>query len=738
MLSQSLEEQDDMAQQTYQIGNLDCPNCAKELETGVQRLSGVSFARVDFNNGRLILEGAVSDAALRQRVEAFGSTLITPDEAEQAGAAAPARGGVRGFWDYLLSTQETRMALMGAATIALALIAGGIGLDPFIQNMLYTVALSIALWPVARSGINTLRINRQFSINLLMSIAGVGALLIGEYLEAATMIFLFSIGEALEGYVTQRARGSIKSLLDLKPKEAVLLRDGKQHIVSVEALAIEDLILVKPGEAVPMDGVVEAGTSSVNQAPITGESLPVDKTAGDAVYAGSLNHNGALQVRVTRRAEDNTLNRIIQMVEEAQGVRAPSQRMIDQFANVYTPAVVMLATLVALVPPLVFGAPFVGATPEEGWLYRALTMLVVACPCALVISTPVTVISAITRAARQGVLIKGGKTLEALGLVKAIAFDKTGTLTHGKPVVTQVRTTACDDAGAACAPCDDLLALAAAVEQHSNHPLAKAIVNEAQQRNIADRYAASPQVETLSGAGIRGEVDGQSVVIGSHAYFDQHFDHVDDICHSARAAEANGQTTMLVHDGRQVRGFIAVADAVRADSAEVVAHLNAAHVATIMLTGDHPIAAQAVGKAVGVTDVRASLLPQDKVSAVQSLAAQYGTVAMVGDGINDTPALAAAQVGVAMGGMGSAQAMETADVVLMQDHLHQLPQTLRLAQFARRLILQNVGLSIGMKLLFLAMAATGGITMWAAIFADVGMSLIVTLNGMRPLRRETF
>lgn len=722
-----------MAQHIYHIGNLDCANCAKELETGVQRLAGISFARVDFNTSRLIIEGEVSDDGLRQRVEAFGHTLLTGDSVQPTNDSDTSRGGLLGFWDYLLAAEETRLALMGAATIIITLLAGALGLDRIIQNMLYTVALSLALWPIAKSGLNTLRINRQFSINLLMAIASIGAVLLGEYLEAATVIFVFAIGEALEGYVTNRARGSLKSLLDLKPREAVLLRAGQHISVRVETLTVDDLILVKAGDAIPMDGVVVAGQSSVNQAPITGESIPVDKIVGDEVFAGSLNHNGALQIRVTRRAEDNTLSRIIQLVEESQSVRAPSQRMIDQFANIYTPAVVALAATVAIVPPLFFGAPFAG---EGGWLYRALTMLVVACPCALVISTPVTVISAITRAAREGVLIKGGKNLETLGLVQAIAFDKTGTLTYGKPVVTQIRTTTCADNMDTCAQCDDLLALAAAIEKQSNHPLAKAIVNEADQRHISDRYQANAEVETLISAGIRGSIDGREIVIGSPAYFTTHFAPSENLHQSVKQAEANGQTTMLVHDGTQVRGFIAVADAVRDDSPAVVAELNQAHVATVMLTGDHHTAAQAVGKAVGVTDVRASLLPEDKVNAVKALTTDYHNVAMVGDGINDTPALAAASVGIAMGGMGSAQAMETADIVLMQDNLHQLPQTLRLAQFARRLILQNVGLSIGLKLVFLVMAATGGITMWAAIFADVGMSLIVTLNGMRPLHRR--
>ncbi len=732
-----------MAQQhRYTIGNMDCAHCAQEVETGVRNLPGVIAARVDFATAKLTLDGDVTFLALKQRVESLGKTISDVQDTEPD--ITPKRGGIIGFAHYLTTKRETRFALIGGAIIALGMILSllltgqiiGLGAAHSIDTEstfgtvellisgIYTIAMAIAAFPIARSGINTLRMNRTFSINLLMTIAAVGAIVIGEFLEAAVVIFLFAIGEALEGYTADRARDSLRSLLALKPTQAILLRDNREITVHINDLRVHDRILVKPGERIPMDGIIETGSSDVNQAPITGESTPVNKTAGNDVFAGSINGSGALEIRVTHLAADNTLSRIIRLVEEAQSSRSPSQRLIDQFAHYYTPGVVLVALLVAFVPPLFFNAPFYSTATESGWLYRALTMLVIACPCALVISTPVTVISAITAAARKGVLIKGGVHLETLGNIKAIAFDKTGTLTKGQPAIMTIHALDGDS--------QTLLAHAAAVEQRSTHPLAQAVVFAANQQKIA--YAAAESVENLAGRGIRGNINGQMVTIGSHSLFETDYPHGQEVCHLIAEAEAQGQTAMLVAHNQHMTGFITAADEIRPTSAKVISQLHDLGLQTTMLTGDNPVVAQAVGKQTGVQHIRAGLLPQDKVSAVQALRAQHHTVMMVGDGINDTPALAAATVGVAMGGAGSAQAMETADVVLMADDLTQLPFAIRLSRFARLLIQQNIGLSLAMKLLFLVLAAAGGVSMWAAIFADVGMSLIVTLNGMRPLK----
>lgn len=741
-----------MEQKTYTIGNMDCANCARELQDGVARLEGVEAVEVNFATGKMRLSGDVPYEALKTRVEAMGKTILSGDETKSPYSHShhghdhgdenaddshqPKRGGVVGFWDYLVNRHETRLALTGGGLVALTVIMSLTGLPEQFAAMLYTIGMGIAVYPIAESGINTFRFTHQFSINLLMTIAAAGAVLIGEHLEAATVIFLFAVGEALEGYTADRARDSIRALMALKPTQARRISaDGVEQDVMVEALQIDDVLLVKPGERIPMDGVILTGVSGVNQAPITGESTPVAKTVGDTIYAGSINGDGALTMRVTHLAEDNTLSRIVRMVEEAQSHRAPSQRLVDSFAARYTPAVVILAGLVAFVPPLLFSAPFYDTPDQHGWLYRALSMLVIACPCALVISTPVTVISGITAAARRGVLIKGGAHLEMLSQIKAIAFDKTGTLTRGQPQVTGWRSIDCPT-GEVCEQCDDVLALASAVERRAAHPLAAAVVSAAESRVLSPTYAPAETVETLAGRGVRGQVGDAQVTLGSHRLFDEKFPHPQALCDLVDQAEANGQTTMLVAEDDRVRGFIALADEARPESRSVIASLNALGLPTVMLTGDNAAVAGRVGREVGVSEVRAELLPGDKVDAVKALTAIYGRVAMVGDGINDTPALAAASLGIAMGGAGSPQALETADVALLADDLTQLPFAIRLARFARHLIVQNVVLSFGVKAVFLALAAFGLTSLWLAILADVGMALLVTLNGMRPLRFE--
>ena len=736
-----------MAETVYRIEGMDCANCARELEEGVGRLPGVQRVQVDFATSKMRLEGDVPLPVLRGRVESLGKRIGDQDAKPVVETGSP------NFLRYLLTRTETRLALLGAGIIVLGLILSFIAPLQAIAQPLYIVATIIALVPIARSGLNTLIINHDFNINLLMTVAAVGAILIGQTLEAATVVFLFAIGEALEGYTADRARDSLRSLMSLVPPTALRIRRASlqssagsnfipigitaaptEETVSVDDLNLDDLIRVKPGERIPMDGVITAGTSGVNQAPITGESIPVNKATGAEVFAGSINGEGALDIRVTRRAEDNTLNRIIRMVEDAQSVRAPSQRMIDRFAHYYTPGVMVLAALVAVVPPLLFNAPFYSlADGTQGWLYRALELLVIACPCSLVISTPVTIISAITAAARRGVLIKGGAHLEALSNVKVFAFDKTGTLTQGKPAVTQTRSVDCET-GVSCEQCDDVLALASAVEQSSAHPLAKAVVDAAHTRGLDHTYAPAEAVTALAGRGVQGRINGKLVTVGSHSLFDAEHPHQHELCEMVDAAESNGQTTMLLSDGDRVRGFIALADEPRAESQTVIRDLQALGIQTVMLTGDNSAVAKAVGQSVGVDDVRAGLLPADKVDAVKDLVAKYGHVAMIGDGVNDTPALAAATVGIAMGGAGSAQALETADIALMADDLRQLPYAVRLARFARSVIRQNIIISIGLKLAILVLALSGSGTLWLAVFADVGMSLLVTTNGMRPLR----
>jgi Cd2+/Zn2+-exporting ATPase len=571
----------------------------------------------------------------------------------------------------------------------------------------------------ARSGFSSLK-SLSMDINFLMTVAVVGAAAIGEWAEGATVVFLFSLGNTLQAYTMEKTRNSIRALMDLSSREALVRRNGGGILLPVEEIAIGDIIIVRPGERIPMDGEVAAGSSDVNQAPITGESMPVEKSAGSEVYAGTINGRGAIEVKVTRLVKDTTLAKIISLVEEAQAQKAPSQQFVDTFAKYYTPAVIAGAVLVATVPWLVLGQPF------QQWFERALILLVISCPCALVISTPVSIVAAIGSAARKGVLIKGGAYLEEAGALKVMALDKTGTLTTGRPEVAGV-------VPAAGYSQDRVLEIAAAIENRSQHPLAGAILRYARKNNI--NVPEGDDFSSFTGKGAGVNIGGEKYYIGNSRLFEEIGVPLGFLNTQLAGMQKAGKTVVIVGSGKEPLGLIAVADKIREGSRAAVEGLRRAGIGkVVMLTGDNTGTAGEIAKELDIGDYRADLLPENKMDAVRALQRQYGKVAMVGDGVNDAPALAAATVGIAMGGAGTDTALETADIVLMADDLTKLPFAMHLSRRALKVIKQNIWFSLLVKIVFIGATFLGFANLWMAVFADTGAALLVIGNGMRLLK----
>ena len=616
---------------------------------------------------------------------------------------------------------------IGLLAAGLAILAGLVlssAARPLPALVAYLAAIAVAAVEPGRRAVRAVRA-RVLDINVLMIIAVAGAAVLGEWAEAAAVVWLFGIAEWLEHQSLTRSRLAIRSLMTLAPDLATVRRADREVELPVGEVVPGDLVVIHPGRRVPVDGVVAAGRSEVDQSPITGESFPAAKTSGDEVFAGSVNGLGALEVRVTRASDDTTLARIVRLVEQAQRARAPMQAFVDRFARRYTPAVVLLAIVVAVVPPLFAGAGGWLAA-QQVWGYRALALLVVACPCALVISTPVSVVSALTAAARAGVLIKGGRHLERLAAIRCVAFDKTGTLTHGRITVTDVLGV--DGAGS-----DGVLSVAAALETRSEHPIGRAIVSRARLAGVA--FAAGEGFRALPGLGAEAMVAAAPAIVGSHRLFEERrlctpalHDRLDEVAR-------RGGTPVLVGHGGAALGVIGLADEMRDDGRAAVAGLRRVGVSrVVLLTGDHAASAEAAADAAGLDEAHAGLLPEDKVRHVDRLRAAHGPVAMIGDGVNDAPALASADVGIAMGAAGTDVALETADVALMSDDLGRLPFAIELGRRTLRTIRQNIAIAIGLKLVFVVLATMGVATMWMAILADTGASLLVTANALR-LRR---
>lgn len=709
-------ERSEMEMTSYRVQGFSCANCAEKFERNVKKLPNVQDAKVNFGASKITVYGDATVEEL-EKAGAFENLKVTPDK--------PLREEKKEVKEEKEPFYKKHSTLLYAS---LLIVFGYIshfvnGEDNIITSLLFAAAIVIGGYSLFKVGFQNL-LHFEFDMKTLMTVAIIGAAIIGEWAEGAIVVILFAISEALERFSMDRARQSIRSLMDIAPKEALVRRNGQEMMIHVDDIAVGDIMIVKPGQKLAMDGVVVHGYSAVNQATITGESVPVEKTVDDEVFAGTLNEEGILEVKVTKLVEDTTISKIIHLVEEAQGERAPSQAFVDKFAKYYTPIIMIIAGLVAVVPPLLFGGSW------GTWVYQGLAVLVVGCPCALVISTPISIVSAIGNAAKKGVLIKGGIYLEEMGALKAIAFDKTGTLTKGVPVVTDFKMLN-NQVNA-----EDMLSIITALEYRSGHPLASAIMKKADEENISYTHVIVDDFSSITGKGIKGTINGTTYYIGNPKLFENlSVDFNNEQDQLVTALQNQGKTAMVVGTEKEILAVIAVADEVRESSKEVIQKLHQLGIKkTIMLTGDNKGTADAIGGHVGVTDIQAELLPQDKLEFIKKLRSKYGNVAMVGDGVNDAPALAASTVGIAMGGAGTDTALETADVALMGDDLRKLPFSIKLSRKALTIIKQNITFALAIKFIALLLVIPGWLTLWIAILSDMGATLLVALNGLRLMR----
>lgn len=711
------------AQAVLLIQKMDCPTEEKLIRDRFNKMDGIVGMQFNLMQRELTvhhnLPSVASIVTALKKLDLDPIVKFDSQNLEREGLAD--HGELSG--DYRISPLKwTLMAISGVTAIASEVVAWTSGVETS------WIVISLALIAILTGGLDTLKKGwialRHFSLNMnfLMSLAVIGAILIGQWPEAAVVIFLFAAAEMIEALSLDRARNAIKGLMAMAPEMATVRNDSNEWLpVAATAVQLDAIVRVKPGERVPLDGIIVDGLSTINQAPITGESMPVAKQSGDTVFAGTINERGTFDYRVTALQSNSTLARIIRSVQQVQGERAPTQRFVDQFARYYIPIVVLMAVLVAILPPLLMAQPF------QPWLYKALVLLVIACPCALVISTPVTVVSGLAAAARHGILIKGGVYLELGRKLKALALDKTGTITVGKPAVTDALQIHDGDINA-------MLRLAASLAQRSDHPVSSAVVAYWETPQSSDALFDVSDFEALTGRGVRGTINGKAYYLGNHRLI-----HELGICGPELEAKLNafeqtGKTAVILGSDESPLLILAAADTIRDTSTAAVAKLQNLGVKVVMLTGDNPHTAEAIGSKVGIVDVRGNQLPEDKLTAINELITQYGHVGMVGDGINDAPALAKANIGFAMGAAGTDTALETADVALMDDNLGKLADFIGLSKKTHTVLMQNIALALGIKAVFLVLALTGEATLWMAVFADMGASLIVVFNGLRLLR----
>lgn len=693
------------------IEGMDCGACAVKIENAMKRLPGVTDINVSYGQERLALSFD-EDRSSQQNIEAQIRALgFTPIREHAVGTAAPAaERESTPFW------RGKKAKLVWMTGFAFVLAFGVAQLFPQWERWAYSAAAMVGIVPVLRRAYAGAITGTPFGIETLMSVAAIGALAIDAAEEAAVVIFLFAVGEMLETVAAGRARSAIKALMDLAPRQAIRDRDGKLETVPVEQLAVGDIAIVRPGDRVPSDGAVLEGISEVNEAPITGESIPVTKEPGANLYAGSINGNAELRMSISRAASDNTIARIIHMVEEAQESKAPLARFIDRFSSVYTPVAMMVSLLIAIVPPLLFAADWMT------WIYRGLATLLIACPCALVISTPAAIASGLAAGARRGLLVKGGAALETLGKVRTVAFDKTGTLTEGRPRVTDIVALVGTE--------NEMLARAAAVERKTSHPVGAAIVEAAEARDLELPQSFGSAL-AIPGKAVTARLKSGFASVGSPRYAEELAPIEQSVQRTISALEKDGKTVVVVLAGKRIDGLIALRDEPRQDAVQALKRLASMGVKTVMLTGDNRRTGDAIALALGVS-VQAELLPEAKLAAIEALK-QDGHVAMVGDGINDAPALATASVGVAMGG-GTDVALETADAALLQNRVMGIVNLIDLSRVTLGNIWQNIALALGLKAIFLVTTVLGVTTLWMVILADTGATVLVTMNALRLLR----
>ncbi|WP_246073143.1 heavy metal translocating P-type ATPase [Paenibacillus dokdonensis] len=704
-LGYSIESTTPNDMELFTIEGMDCAACAKSIEKHLQKLPDVRQVNVNFSTGKMKIAHQTNVQMIIREIGKAGYKAIPVSQMDQPSKKNPFMDG-------------TFLTILSGITLILGFLLSIGNVPQVISTALYAASIIVGGYRPVKSAFYAVK-GKSLDMNVLMSAAAIGAALIGQWFEGATVVFLFALGSSLQNISIERTRDSIRGLVDLAPSEAWIKENGGWIKKPVQEVSVGSIMLINPGEKIPLDGDVLSGHSSVNQAPITGESLPVDKESGDPVYAGTINQYGSLEVKATKIVRDTAIARIIHLVEEAQEKKSPTQALVDRFAQVYTPVIFTLAVLIIVIPSLF------GWGTWTDWIYKGLELLVVACPCALVISTPVAIVSAIGNAARNGILIKGGAFLEVAGALQVIAFDKTGTLTQGNPKVTNILAAGVEES--------EILSIALTIEEQSTHPIAKAITDFAKGKNI--QSLSGYDFKAIPGQGAQAKIQGKNYYAGNIKLFRNIGVDVRRISADVEKLQEQGNSTVIMGTDETILGIITVADAIRNTTVDVLQKLKAVGIEkSVMLTGDNIGTAQRVASSAGIDDYMAELMPEEKVNAIKHLQIGGKVVGMVGDGINDAPALATANLGIAMGGAGTDAAIETADIVLMADNLEKLPHTIKLSRKALRIIKQNIWFSLIVKIIALFFIFPGWLTLWIAVLSDTGAALIVILNSLRLLK----